>query len=388
MTTQLSIIKQELDNEFHRILKWWSNYAVDNENGGFFGKVTADNQPDIYASKGLILNARILWSFSIGYNVSKVQIYKEMADRAFTYIMNHFYDNEFGGFFMAVYADGSVKSITKETVGQAYVLYAMSEYSKTNNDKNKSQTLVICKKLYKILENKFYNELTNGYITILNRDFSFLKDAADDIVFSTQLHVLEAYINYYEVEENNAVKMAINNCIKNFVRKIFNTQTKHYSTHFNNKWQALNDDINFGHEMEASWLLYKAAIKINDCTFIKEVTEIILMISESSATAFDKDFGLWCDYKNGQMIYEKHYWGQAEALIFFKYCYEITKNEKYLQQVNNIWTYIKNNFINDKNGEWHFGRGKHNIVLFNQATVDFWKCPYHNTRACVELMAM
>ena len=51
-----------------------------------------DLKPDRSQPKGLIVNSRILWTFSAVYRVRPDPIYRQMADRAFDVVMNRFWD--------------------------------------------------------------------------------------------------------------------------------------------------------------------------------------------------------------------------------------------------------------------------------------------------------
>ena len=51
-------VRKELEND---ILPFWINKMVDNVNGGFYGQITGEDVLCPEASKGAILNARILW---------------------------------------------------------------------------------------------------------------------------------------------------------------------------------------------------------------------------------------------------------------------------------------------------------------------------------------
>ena len=49
------------------ILPFWHRHGVDRERGGFIGEMSNDLRVDRDAPKGLILNARILWTFSAAF---------------------------------------------------------------------------------------------------------------------------------------------------------------------------------------------------------------------------------------------------------------------------------------------------------------------------------
>lgn len=110
------------------IFPFWEQYTIDHENGGFYGAVTVDKVIHKDASKGLVLNARLLWTFAGAYRIFGDEKYKELADRAFNYIVERFWDHKNGGGFWMLHADGSVEDDTKMTYGQGFLLYAFSEY--------------------------------------------------------------------------------------------------------------------------------------------------------------------------------------------------------------------------------------------------------------------
>ena len=64
------------------ILPFWATRMVDNERGGFYGRIDGHNilHPD--APKGAVLNARILWAFSAASRVLHSTPYRLLAYRA------------------------------------------------------------------------------------------------------------------------------------------------------------------------------------------------------------------------------------------------------------------------------------------------------------------
>ena len=54
-------VRQELTGN---ILPFWHQWSVDDARGGFHGRMTNDLHVPDNAPKGVILNARILWTFS------------------------------------------------------------------------------------------------------------------------------------------------------------------------------------------------------------------------------------------------------------------------------------------------------------------------------------
>ena len=102
----------------------------------------------------------------------------------------------------------------------------------------------------------------------------------------------------------------------------------------------------------------------------------------------DQDGGLWYEFnqETGKLITEKHWWPQAEALIGFCNAFQITGNIKYKNALLKNWHFIRNHILDISGGEWIWGVDQSNHKMPGQDKVGIWKCPYHNSRACLELL--
>ena len=116
------------------ILPFWATRMVDNERGGFYGRIDGHNilHPD--APKGAVLNARILWAFSAASRVLHSTPYRLLAYRAYDYFMHHFIDRESGGVYWSIHADGTPLDTRKQTFAIAYAIYGLTEYVRLTNN--------------------------------------------------------------------------------------------------------------------------------------------------------------------------------------------------------------------------------------------------------------
>jgi len=88
-------LRERIESELRtNILAFWLEHAIDEQYGGFRGEIANDLTFDPYAHKGLILNARILWTFSKAFSVYGEEVYRQTARRAYDYIAQHFWDTE------------------------------------------------------------------------------------------------------------------------------------------------------------------------------------------------------------------------------------------------------------------------------------------------------
>jgi mannobiose 2-epimerase len=144
--------------------------------------------------------------------------------------------------------------------------------------------------------------------------------------------------------------------------------------------------ISYGHDIEAAWLLYAAALAIEDGDWIQQTKALAIKLAVAAAEGLDKDGGLWYEKEDGHLIREKHWWPQAEAMVGFVYAWRISGDRQWLTRSMAAWDFIKN-YLRDPDGnEWYWGVLADHTPMPGQDRAGFWKCPYHNSRACLEII--
>ena len=114
----------------------------------------------------------------------------------------------------------------------------------------------------------------------------------------------------------------------------------------------------------------------------------MIALTQAAAKGLDKDGGLWYEYdvEQDHLIKEKHSWPQAEAMVGFFNAWEMTGDEKYLEHSLKSWEFVKR-YMHDKIcGEWYWGVKEDYSPMSHEDKVGIWKCPYHNSRACIEVV--
>ena len=71
-------------------------------------------------------------------------------------------------------------------------------------------------------------------------------------------------------------------------------------------------------------------------------------------------------------------------MVGFLNAYELTGKNEYLTRAFKCWQYVQNFLIDHKNGEWFWSVYGDGEVNRKDDKAGFWKCPYHNSRACLE----
>ena len=390
--TILTGYKNEVENELEAILNYWMRHTKDSLYGGFAGRIDEHNIAHPEAAKGAVLNSRILWAFSAAYNSTQDPDQLLLANISFRYIADHFIDKINGGVYWTVAAKGHPLDTKKQIYALAFAIYGCSDYYEASKNEE-AKSLAI--DLFKTIEKYSFDVEQTGYLEAFTVDWKPIddlrlsdKDANEKKTMNTHLHVLEAYTALFKIWPDEHLKKQIYNLIDNFTSHIIDPVTGHLILFFDEKWNSRSGIISYGHDIEAAWLLLEAAEVLKDISLINKMKEWAIKISVAAAEGLDNDGGMW--YENDvalqHLIKEKHNWVQAEAMIGFFNCWQITRDESFLDKSLSAWNYVKDKIKDDIHGEWYWGRNEDGTVMKGQDKVGIWKCPYHNTRACLEII--
>ena len=386
-------LRQRMDDELRfDILPFWLKYTIDNEYGGFHGQIANDLTIDPHAAKGLILNARILWTFSKAFRVFRDPVYLAAARRAYEYLIRFFWDSEFGGCFWMVDFEGKPLDTKKRIYGQAFAVYALAEYYHATND---PEILAKALRLFEKIEAAGHDAKHGGYFETYERDWTLAVDQRLSDVdldekksMNTHLHLMEAYATLLRHHEDSTVRQRLRELIEIFLDRIVDPATQHFLLFFDEDWQPRSEKISFGHDIEGSWLLCEAAEILGDPGLLKRVRKTAVRMAEAVyEQGVDTDGGLLYEADaTGIIDANKHWWPQAEAVVGFLNANELSGRQYFLDAAERSWRFIDKYIVDHEHGEWFGLVSQTGIPDAKHFKVDPWKCPYHNSRACFEVM--
>ena len=411
-------VKDVLENN---ILNFWLDKMVDEENGGFYGQMTGEGEIVKTADKGGILNARILWSFSAAYRVLHKQEYLEAATRAKDYIIDHFIDKEYGGTYWSLDYKGQPKDTKKQFYAIGFTIYGLSEYARATGDR---EALDYAMELYECIEEHSLDREYNGYIEACTREWGEIADmrlSELDANYpksqNTHLHIIEPYTNLFRcikelkaaescdyvpaigsvlpigvtVPDDFVVRLesSLRNLITIFTDKILNPETHHLDLFFDMDWTREAGRLeSYGHDIECSWLMHEAALVLGDETVLRKVEAVVQMVAKASEKGLNEDGSMVheANLDTGYVDTDRHWWVQAENVVGWINIWQYFGDESALQKALRGWQYIKDNLIDREGGEWWWSRDPERNINRKDDKAGFWKCPYHNSRMCLELM--
>jgi len=396
-----NILKNEMQDVVeNNILRFWIDKMVDREHGGFYGRIDAQEVLHPDAEKGAILNARILWSFSAAYRVLRNPEYLKMATYAKEYFLEHFIDKDYGGVYWSVDYKGRPLNTRKQFYAIGFALYGMSEYARATGDKEALECAI---QMFKCIEDHALDRQYNGYIEATARDWSPIADmrlSELDANFpksqNTHLHIMEPYTNLYRclkemkiAEQHPEVETALRNIIHIFTDYILNPTTHHLDLFFDMDWTREAGRLeSYGHDIECSWLMHEAALVLDDKEVLAKVEPIVRMVAKASEKGLRPDGSMIheANLDTGHVDDDLHWWVQAENVVGWFNLYQYFGDEQALDRAMRCWQYIKEQIIDRDNGEWHWSRHADGTLNTVDDKAGFWKCPYHNSRMCLEVI--
>ena len=405
----------------NNILRFWLDKMQDRENGGFYGRIDGNGVLHPEAEKGAILNARILWAFSAAYRVLGNPEYLEASQRAYDYLIEHFIDPEYGGVYWSVDHKGHPLDTKKQFYAIGFAIYGLTEYVRATGDR---EALEYALDLYDCIEEHALDHTHNGYIEACQRDWGKIADmrlSELDANYpksqNTHLHIIEPYTNLLRclkevhaqescdyvpvigsvlpvgiavsMETIMSVEASLRNLIDIFTDKILNPETHHLDLFFEMDWTRGAGHLeSYGHDIECSWLLHEAALVLGDKTVLAKVEPIVREVAKASEKGLRPDGSMIheANLDTGHVDDDLHWWVQAENVVGWFNLYQYFGDEDALAKAGRCWDYIKSQLIDDEQGEWFWSRHPDGTLNTVDDKAGFWKCPYHNSRMCLEII--
>ena len=370
-----------------KILPFWMALK-DEANGGFYGYMDNNLILNRTADKGCILNSRILWTFSTAAEVLQNDELRRYADHAMDFF-RRFEDPDHGGVFWSVTFDGKPADTTKHTYCQAFAIYGLAAYYRATGER---KALEKAMELFRIIESRCKDE--SGYLEALKADFSpesNEKLSENGIMASrtmnTLLHVIEAYAELYRAYPDPQVRIAGIEGLNQCLNTIYNPAKRRLEVFFDEQFRPILDMQSYGHDIEASWLIWDAAEVFLEEGNREPWKDMCLDLVKSSTERAFTDHGLHYEVVDGAVNTNRAWWPQAETLLGFEFALRMTGDPVWAERMRAQWDYIRRVIVDPREGsEWFNELREDGTPINEKPMVEEWKCPYHNGRMCLRLM--
>ena len=379
----------QMENMLHmQILPFWLN-LIDNEHGGFYGYVGNDGMVNPLGPKGVILHSRILWTFSEAYRRTQNPEYLAAADHAYSFLITQALDKEFGGLYWMLDGEGKPLELFKHSYNQAFGIYAFSNYYLASG---KKEALDNAMSLFTLIEDKWRDD--KGYLEQLTRTFGPMSNdelSENGIIagrtMNTLLHLMEAYTVLYEATSDLKVKAALIFTVRQITGTMYNPAEERLEVFFDTDFTSLLNLHSYGHDIEASWLIDRAVSVIGDPDLTSDTVPVTKALYNHVIRSAYTKRGVYFECEGGHDNTQRDWWVQAEAVIGIANDGKKYGNEEdHLEKLYELLEFLKSEIILPS-GEWAWTTYEDGSHDKSREMAGPWKCPYHNSRMCLEIMS-
>ncbi len=396
MANPLQVLEVEATAELNRLIIWWATHAP-RPDFGFWGAIDEAGVADSETEPSIILNTRLLWFFSSAFAATQDEACKIQARRAYDVIMQKFYDPATETFVWSITPEGAPSNRRKQTYAQAFAIYALAAYAQATGS---MAALDLALKVFDQVQRHFSESRHGGWIEALGPDLEPISDvrlSEKDLnapkSMNTHLHVLEAFSGLYAtakklgvgVQRLHAIELALREAVSVMTTHIVHPQGHTLGLFFDLDWTPQSDIRSFGHDIEASWLIYEAACALGDPGAIAQARATALALAYGALEGVSSYGGLHEEMEASGHIRPLHvWWIQAEALVGFLNAYHLSGDAAFLTTALRVWEFIKAHQIDRDGGEWRELSRVDDQSSASGLMVGPWKCPYHTGRAMIE----
>lgn len=404
-------IRQEIQMTLQeKIIPFWLERSVDQKFGGY---LTSFDQNGVFNgndAKYIVTQSRMLWGFSrlalFAGPDQKAQM-EQAAHQGYRFIVDHFWDPQFGGFYWQVNRDGSVADPSKLTYGEGFAIYALSEYAQRYHV---NEALEYAEKTFDLLQIYAADTEYGGYYENIEKDWTISQGGAwagNRKSLDIHMHLMEAFTTLYEASGkeihrrklSESIDLILNHMVsreKGYGYNQFDLQFRQIpAINIMRTWNAEReanttidqpvDTTSYGHNVELSWLMdYAYKILGKDC----DDPILYKLLDHSLLYGYDYQYG--GVYRDGiadqkVLVTDKEWWQNFEALVGYLNGYVKFRNTKYWDAFTMTWEFVKTKFINMEVGESRQLLDRTgSAIVANMGNP--WKGIYHTGRALAECL--
>ena len=163
----------------------------------------------------------------------------------------------------------------------------------------------------------------------------------------------------------------------------------HLQLYFRRDWSVLPGAISYGHDIETSWLLLECAFATRDFDVVSRVRPFALALGRAGNEGVLPDGSMLYERQpDGTVDESRQWWVQAETVVGNLWLWKYHADADALERAFACWAYIRDHLVDHVQGEWYWAILPDGTPDLANPKAGFWKCPYHNTRMCLEILKL
>lgn len=358
----------------------------DDERGGFHGAARDSTRIDRAAPRTTVLTARIAWSFAALHEAVPDPAYADAARHAAAFLLDRHRDPADGAVVWSVSADGAPLDTRKHLYGQAFAVYGLATVGRVLGDPSAlAAAEAIWRQVRRVTAGLAFPWAAESFTADWRPEPNTLMGRADgQVAMNTLLHLLEAAHALSRASDDGAAKAEACRLVE-AVLAAYDPEARTFPHFFGPA--PMDRGGSLGHDIEAWWLATRFAADL-DPALSDRVDATLEGLPDSIAQrGLRRDGALATGLTlRGKPDRQLLWWVQAEALAGYATALSQTGDPAHLGRMEQLWRFVERRLAHVAGEEW-LPRPRPVLARRPLWRADAWKCPYHNTRACLEIIA-
>lgn len=395
---QLEAIRRQAEAALaDNVMPFWASHAVDDRHGGFVTHLDRAGQWLGPTDKYLVPQARLVWTFAAAHRHGLVgKGYLDMAAAGARFLVERMWDAEVGGFHWTVQRDGRPLIRDKDTYGQAFAIFALSEYALAA-DSQWARNWAI--NTFDVLTERA-SDGPFGFREKFDEHWRPTPGpAGSGKTVNVHLHLIEALTRLFQATGETRHAAQLRGLIDLVLsRGVHQRDFYAIDDLLENDWRwqtASPFRTSYGHNVELAWLVQHAIDVLGDPP--ERIRNHVLGLIDHAL-----DFGF--DHRRGGLalagpplgqarfawylgadVRIRRWWEQAEMLVATLAAYELTGQPRYLLAFERQFDWVWRHQIDHREGDWFESTHWQTGSPLTLKKGDDWKEPYHGARALMEV---
>ncbi len=394
------------------LLPFWMERSPDPSTGGFLVHFDRNGKPTGETTKTFLSQIRMLYTMAsahrAGYGQGRCA---ELAEMAATFILDHYWDAEHGGWYWIADREGNPTNTAKVGYGHTFGIYAFSEYFLATGDE---RGRTAAEATYRVVCEHMVDTRHGGFIELMQRDWQPERPGrfgGDRKSLDVHMHMMEALTTFYEMTghptHRRRLLEVIDLLLARMLRPGSGTGYAQFTYDFRplpaiifaTAWgrDAAPDDgsthpldfTSYGHNVEFAWLLLHAAevLGLDPAHYTAVLRN---MCDHCLRYGFDHEFGgVYCEGPDQAPTThtQKQFWQQGEVLIGLLDGYIHFGEERYWTSFRKVWDFLFTHIVNmEGGGEWYERVSREGKVI-DGVLGHGWKINYHTVRSMIQVVS-
>ena len=399
----------EVQNHFRdELLPYWLTHGEDTQHGGFLNYYDEDGNATGETTKTLVCQTRMIFTFSslarAGFGEGRPL---ELARQGVDFLLDHYWDDQHGGWIWTTEQDGMPLNLSKLAYGQSFAMLALSEYGMASGD---LRGMEWASRTFEVYQTFASDNRHGGYYEFFERDWTKKKPGVyggDRKSFDVHMHLMEAFTNLFEAsgapiyaeKTKEVIGLALDRMLdpehSTGIMQFSPDFTPQRALIFRDVWGSDRDveedegrpvdNTSFGHNIEFAWLLHHALRLLDlDLDDYKETLRKLYDHALEYGIDYERG-GVYCEGAHGGPARErnKEFWQQSETLVGLLDAYLVFGDEKYLEAYEAVHRFVMDHVIHHEIGEWYPLFDENNNRIWDYMG-HAWKINYHTVRSMMQ----